>query len=157
VTELSQVGDDADDADVSSNLAQAAEADAAEASSNIHDANACLLMLTVTLTALVLAAGCAGRCTIPSRAFLRFDRSVPFPKLRSSRTSVAVATITVMIAVRHHKNNANNGAPVRTVRVMVGSVLVQVQQQQHHRRHHHHRQVAMIAACDGRGGRPDRR
>jgi hypothetical protein len=32
------------DADVSSNLAQAAEADAAEASSNINDANACLLI-----------------------------------------------------------------------------------------------------------------
>jgi hypothetical protein len=88
-------------------------------------------MLTVTLTALVLAAGCAGHCTIPSRAFLRFDRSVPFPKLRSSRTSVAVATITVTsIAVRHHKNNANNSVPARAVRVMSGSgVLVQVQQQ----------------------------
>jgi hypothetical protein len=107
------------------------------------------LMWTVTLTALVLAAGCAGRCNDPSRAFLRFDRSVPFRNC-ARHGPVAVATITVMIAVHHQEQRQQRCACPCTGNGGVMVVVCWYRSSSSSRHHHHHRQVAMIAACDGR-------
>jgi hypothetical protein len=155
---LSQVGDDAD-ADVSSNLAQAAEADAAEASSNINDANACLSNVDGDVDGASIG-GWVCRTLYDPVTGIRFDRSVPFPKLRSSRTSVAVATITVTNSCPTPQEQRQQRCACPSTGNGGGSGEVvcwyRSSSSRRHRRRHHHRQVAMIAACDGRGGRPNR-